>query len=91
MHAGHFLPGRSQSILFDPRNCHPQCDYCNTYLDGNTKAYKAYMFHVYGQEVIDELEVLKRQPKSWTADELVDMRMEYMERIEVAKKKMGEA
>jgi hypothetical protein len=89
MHAGHFLPGRSQSILFDPRNCHPQCCYCNTH-GGYPQQYKMYMIAEYGSDVVEELYRLKHQVKSWTADELVVMRMDYKERIRAAKKKMGE-
>lgn len=53
--AGHFLPGRHLSTLFDERNCHAQCYVCNVSLKGNWPAYQDFMRSKYGQSIIDEL------------------------------------
>jgi len=61
--AGHFIPGRHNSILFDERGCHGQCYHCNVGLKGNTLVYEDKMREMYGQEVIDELRKLDGQTK----------------------------
>lgn len=55
MQAGHFIPGRHNSVLFDERNCHSQCPSCNVFLHGNMIEYYPRMLEKYGQKVIDEL------------------------------------
>jgi len=61
LQAGHFIPGRRNSILFEERGCHAQCYNCNINLKGNPRKYQKYMFNRYGQEVIDELDKLSEQ------------------------------
>ena len=54
--AGHFVPGRTNSILFDERNCHLQCMGCNYFGAGKAAAkYYQFMLKKYGQKVINEL------------------------------------
>ena len=55
LQAGHFVPGRTRAILFDPRCVHAQCYRCNCKLDGAWPPYYRFMQRAYGQEVIDEL------------------------------------
>jgi hypothetical protein len=55
LHAGHFLPGRTNGILFDERGVHAQCVGCNIYGGGRQAEYHLYMVEKYGHEVIDEL------------------------------------
>jgi hypothetical protein len=85
---GHFIAGRSASILYEPSNAHPQCKHCNRHLSGNQAHYAIWMRHVYGQEEIDRLERLKRTPRQFTREELVDMRIEYGERLRTAEERM---
>jgi len=59
MQAGHFLAGRGNAILFDPRGVHPQCYSCNVCKHGNIEEYYPFMLENYGQEVIDDLKRLK--------------------------------
>lgn len=61
LQAGHFVPGRHSIILFDERNCHPQCYNCNINLKGAPRKYESFMKSKYGQEVIDELDRLDGQ------------------------------
>lgn len=74
MQAGHFIPGRHNSILFDKRGCHVQCYRCNVPMKGNPRAYDAFMRKTYGVKVIKELEKLDRQSKSFTPQELIDLK-----------------
>lgn len=55
LQAGHFIPGRNNSILFDPRCVHAQCVGCNMYGNGQQPAYYAFMLDRYGRQTIDEL------------------------------------
>ena len=55
MQAGHWIPGRHNSILFDERGCHAQCYHCNIGLKGNPVVYYDRMLKDYGVEVCNEL------------------------------------
>ena len=88
IHAGHFIPQRRNSILFDERQVHCQCAGCNK-AGGNPSAYEVFMREVYGQDVIDDLRRIHNQEqKSFTHEELVRMRIWYMDRTKAAVKKM---
>jgi len=71
LQAGHFIPGRHLSILFDERNCHAQCYNCNIRLKGNWPEYYAYMLARYGSRVIEELMAKNRQTVSMMPHELL--------------------
>ena len=67
--AGHFIAGRNNSILFDERNCHPQCTTCNILLYSNPTAYRRFMMKTYGEEVIKELQIkAKKEEKLLPSD-----------------------
>ena len=55
LQAGHFIPGRNNSILFDVRCVHAQCVGCNVYGGGQQPSYYWYMVEKYGKETIDSL------------------------------------
>ena len=38
--AGHFVSRRYNSTLFDEKNCHIECRYCNRFLNGNLLEYR---------------------------------------------------
>lgn len=61
LQAGHFIPGRRNSILFEERGVHAQCYNCNINLKGNPRKYQKFMFNKYGQEEIDRLDNLSEQ------------------------------
>lgn len=73
MDAGHFVGGRHNSVLFDPRNCHQQCTYCNRYLHGNVLVYNDVLIQRYGIEVVMELRRKDREIKRWTSKELLEI------------------
>ena len=82
MHAGHFLPGRTNSILFDERGVHAQCIGCNIYADGRQAEYYLYMLDRYGREVVDDLAHIKVQPCKRSAEMLSGMAKEYQRRAD---------
>lgn len=81
MQAGHFLSGRSNGILLDPRCVHPQCYSCNVCKHGNIENYYPFMLEKYGQEVIDELKILKGATFVRTASDYKELREQYEIRI----------
>jgi NAD-dependent dihydropyrimidine dehydrogenase PreA subunit len=81
MQAGHFLPGRHNSLLFDERNCHSQCYRCNVPLKGNMVEYYPKMLRLYGQEVIDELKVLDKQIVKLKVWQLIEIKEEYQQKF----------
>lgn len=83
--AGHFIPGRGNSILFDERGVHAQCYNCNVNLKGNWPEYLAFMIKRYGQKVVDELLLLKKQVRKFTVTELEEIRDDYKRRTAVGK------
>jgi len=78
--AGHFIPGRGNSILFDERGVHAQCYNCNVTLKGNWPEYMRYMMADYGQEIVDELLHLKKQVRKYTPEELEELRDLYKQK-----------
>lgn len=57
--AGHFIPNRSNSILFHIDLVHIQCKICNRENSGEYDKYKLYMIDRYGEEKVEMLERLK--------------------------------
>lgn len=53
--AGHFIPGRTNAVLFSEEAVHGQCYQCNVHKYGNPAKYLAFMQKEYGQKVIDRL------------------------------------
>ena len=85
---GHFIASRRASILFEESNAHPQCKYCNRHLHGNHGLYEQWMRRAYGPEQIERLQQLKNTSRTFTRDELVDMRLEYAGRLKAAEERM---
>ena len=73
MQAGHFISGRTLSLLFDPRNCHNQCYGCNVGQNGSYVEYFLYMEKRYGREVIDELRQLKGETRKYGIGDYQDL------------------
>jgi hypothetical protein len=55
LQAGHFIPGRMDSILFDPTCVHSQCYKCNIERQGEWLKYWRFMEVKYGRPYILEL------------------------------------
>ena len=82
LQAGHFIPGRTNSILFDERGVYAQCYGCNCGKQGNGVEFFRFMQKVQGESVIDELRALRNQTRKYTVDELEEMEATYKERTE---------
>lgn len=73
LHAGHFVPGRTNAVLFDERIVHPQCPRCNIWLGGNYAAYTLKMIDFYGREKVEEFLALKHKLVKFTRTDLEEM------------------
>lgn len=76
MQAGHFIPGRCNSILFDERGCHAQCRRCN-FNEGNGPEYYPFMLKEYGKEIIDELRNNRHKAVKFTQSEMISIYEKY--------------
>ena len=69
LQAGHFIPGRSNSVLIDETGVHAQCWNCNQTLNGNWVEYEKFMINKYGKKFTEEKKLLRKQTKSISASE----------------------
>ena len=80
--AGHFFNANNHwNIRFDERNCHLQCEHCNTYLSGNLIEYQRNLIHKIGIESYHELEAEARKTRKFTKDELKEIITEYKQKV----------
>ena len=63
MQAGHFIPGRSNAVLFDEYGVFCQCIQCNVFKHGDSLRYRRRMVKKYGETRVQEMEILARVPK----------------------------
>ena len=75
--AGHFVPGRSNGVLFDERNTHVQCYACNVRKHGNLLPYYDFMEEKFGKEIIAELRMLARVPKQMKHHDYEELYLKY--------------
>lgn len=88
LHTGHFLASRCNSILYEETNVAPQCASCNYYKSGAQAAFKTWMMACRGEEIVQRLHQLKATVRSFTREELVDMRIGYQTRLKAAEERM---
>ena len=67
--AGHFIAGRTNSILLDEDLVHLQCYHCNMGLSGNYVEYFVAMEKLYDREAIDTFRARKAETAKMTIDE----------------------
>lgn len=88
INAGHFHSRRHTGTLWDERNCHPQCVYCNQFLSGNIQSYAHYMLETYSEEELAELSLKTQEVRDYTSAELVEIRIGFMDRIKIQEKRL---
>lgn len=79
LQAGHFVPGRTDSILFDEDCVHAQCYRCNCHMQGDWPSYYRFMQQKYGQDRIEEL-IDQRNEKVVLTKEWIQEMYEYCEK-----------
>jgi hypothetical protein len=80
-HAGHFVPGRTNAVLFNADVTNPQCVRCNIFLGGNYTAYTLYMLDKWGREKVEEFLALRHKTVKLTRSDLEDLIGEYQEKL----------
>ena len=71
--AGHFIPGRGNSVLFDIRGIFAQCYNCNCNLKGNWPKFYAFMKKRYSEDVVESLIAEQSAIKIYKPVELEEM------------------
>jgi 5-methylcytosine-specific restriction endonuclease McrA len=85
-HAGHFLPGRTDAVLWEEDAVHLQCPTCNTYQQGRWPDYYEFMVDRYGQERVDELMAKRHQPTFMTEEDYRRKARMYQQKIQQMEK-----
>lgn len=82
MQAGHFIAGRTNSILFEESGVHVQCYRCNVGLSGNVVEYYEFMLKKYGKEEVARLKDLRSQIRKISIPEYEEIIQTYKKRLE---------
>jgi hypothetical protein len=82
MHAGHYVDGRNNSVLFDEELVYPQCFHCNSKrwgcLAGNKIKYTIFLLRQgYSAEQLDAFDNLKFETKKYTEEDFEDIKNKY--------------
>lgn len=84
-HAGHFISGRGNAVLFDEKGCHLQCGTCNVGYDGKQPTYTIKMIKRYGQAEVDRQIALRHKTIKFTQDDLEEIATKYKAKYEELK------
>lgn len=85
LQAGHYIDGRSNSVLLVEDIVHIQCYSCNCMLSGNKDAYTPYMLKRYGKEKLEKFLLLKYMKKSLSHFELEAIYQDLVKKIKKLK------
>lgn len=81
LQAGHFIQGRSNSVLFDERIVYTQCLGCNGNppygKGGNYVEYYVFMLEEWGQTMIDEFRALKHQTVQYKEHDYIEFKKQF--------------
>lgn len=92
-HAGHFIPGRGGSVLFDDKIVHGQCSNCNNPSRGGGRYldYEDFMRRKYNLswEELEEIKMRRHDTKKWTMEELKELNKTFKVAFEEECKKKG--
>ena len=75
--AGHWIPGRTNSILFEEDAIHPQCYGCNVGKAGNPIEYWLWMEQHVGRERMDTLIDRWRKQQEYTLEDYIAYETRY--------------
>ena len=89
LQAGHFIPGRMDSILFEPTCVHAQCYRCNMRRQGEWVLYYRFMQKKYGQAEIDRLMELSEQKREICESWITLTAIYYLAKIDELRSQVG--
>ena len=79
--AGHSIPGRTNSVLFDDSICRPQCYRCNIRLRGRHDVFAAKLIRENGLEWFEAKLANSRQVVKYTRSDLEDIIQTYQQKL----------
>jgi hypothetical protein len=89
MNGGHYRSvGSSPATRFEPLNCWPQCERCNSYLSGNLINYRVGLLKIIGSEKLEYLEG-PHAPQKYTTDDLREIKKFYSSMVLGLKRNRG--
>lgn len=77
LQAGHFIEGRTNSILFHEDIVEPQCAKCNIWDKGNLTVYTFKKIKELGEDRVNELIQLKHQTRKYTIADYIEINAKY--------------
>ncbi len=86
---GHYIPRDCMPLRYDEKNCHPQCKHCNITLKGNYTKYARNLVLFYGKDILDLLELKRRNLMKWTRWEYTILIKHYTEEVKKLEKRIG--
>lgn len=89
LQAGHFIPGRMDSILFEPTCVHAQCYRCNVKRSGEWVKYYRFMQKKYGRAQIDYLMELSEQTRVIDEKWIASTAIYYLAKIDELREAYG--
>lgn len=81
LQAGHFLPGRSASILFDEDQVHAQCMQCNVWDHGKPFVYLQKMREMFGFDAVEKMIAQKHEVSKWDRGVLEALKTKYKQKV----------
>jgi len=90
--AGHFVPSRRNSVLFDEECVNGQCYGCNCGQGGMWVEYEEIMVRRHGRKKVEEMKRRKHETVKYTAGDLEEIRDKYKQKEKdlIEKFKKGE-
>lgn len=73
MDCGHYISRGVIATRFHPANAHAQCVLCNRHHGGKTDAHRTHIIRVWGEAMLDELEGMKNDRMSFSAQDLLTL------------------
>lgn len=71
--ASHFISVKHQSTRFHLDNLRSCCQDCNRFQYGNLKVFRQHLVEEIGESAVEELELLSKQAKHWSKEELIEI------------------
>lgn len=81
MDAGHFIAGRTNSVLFDEDGVYAQCVYCNKYKHGAVLEYRDFMVKKFGEAKVEEMRVLARKIVKYNREDYLNLIAHYSKKL----------
>jgi len=91
LQAGHFIPGRMDSILFEPTCVHAQCYRCNIRRQGEWVKYYRFMQKKYGDAHISYLMELSEQKRKIDLGWVASTAVYYLAKFDELKEKYAKS